>query len=199
MRRWIKAVLMGIGITGLGGLLLLWILMAFGLMSVGISPLHSYELREDEAALLDAAHADLHSKMAKEQFDLILDDLVEARVTKERNIEEMRKAVGKFGAPKSFEFFRAAAPEPASKYYPDHEGTNYLTSYFTKADKSEFDESIDWIVDDSGRARIRMYSATYIAEWQKKDRDREKELDRVLPNEIKVPIPVVGYFINIRY
>ena len=197
MRKILVRVLIGIAATLLGGYLVLSVLSVFGLVSVGISPLHNYRLTAEEAARLDTTHVDVHAKMADEQFDSILEDLVEAGVRKEENIRNMRKARETFGVPRSFEFFRSSNPEPASTYYPNQPGTNYITFYFTKGDKAEFHEWIDWIVDDAGRARIRSYSATEIVEWQTKNRLREKQLDRDLPNEIRIPI--FGYFVEIRY
>jgi hypothetical protein len=171
--------------------------MAVEIISIGISPLNSYRLTQQEATMLDAAHSRLHAKMADGEFDKIAEDLIEARVSKEENINRIRETREEFGAPIEFEFFRAADPQPASKYYPNLEGTNYVTHYFAKGLHSEFSESIDWIVDDAGNVRIRNYSGSRIAEWAKKTRNREKEIHRLFPHEVR--LPAFGYYIEIRY
>lgn len=186
-----------IGLAGVFCLVSLLTLMSFEVINIGISPHYSYRLTEAEAKTLDAAHKELHNRMAKGEYDLIAEDLVEARVSKEENLRRIKEAFGNFGAPKEFEFFRAADPEPASKHYPEHDGTNYITYYFAKGESSEFSESIDWIVDNSGRAKIRNYSGNEILESQKIHRERERRLARVLPNEIRIPF--FDRFIEVRY
>lgn len=186
-----------ISLVGVFSVASLLTLASFEVVSIGISPLYSYRLTEEEAKTLDAAHRELHDRMAKGEYDLIADDLVEARVSKEENLRRIKETVGNFGAPTEFEFFRAAEPVPASKHYPEHHGTNHITYYFAKAEYSVFSESIDWIVDNSGRAKIRSYSADEILEWQKIHRERERRTARVLPNEIRMPF--FGRFIEVRY
>jgi hypothetical protein len=192
-QKFIPVVAVAFSILVLGLTILTW----SGLVAASVLPIDSYRPTGPESAILDNRLAVIHQKMSNGDFDSLRNDLIEARISARENLDHMRSATEQFGFPIDSEFFRSSYPEPAARYFDGVEGMLYTVSYFTRTPTTEYSENIDWVVTDDGRARIRSYSASKIADWQKQNRSREKMLAENLPHAIRIPI--AGSQIEIRY
>ena len=188
MRRRLIQAFIGIGIAALVIVATAYSLVVVGVIDVTIMPNYYYRFDERERQTLDRALASLHERMRNGDYESVRSELVEAPISKEQNIAAMKKAVGEFGGPIDSEFFRSSPPEPASKYYPELNGTIYTVFYFTKTKAGDYHEDIDWIIDDSGHAKIRSYSASKIIEWQKENRESEEVLARKFSHSVQIPV-----------
>lgn len=180
-----------------GLLLLSAFLLISGLVSAGISPYYHYKLNEAEKRILDSALLKLRERVENGKFEEIQNELADGRVSKNEIVEEIKEIREQFGKPISSEFFRSSLPEPVSKYYKNLDGTFYTIFYFTKTERGEYFEDINWVVGENNEAKILNYSGSEIIEWQIKNRDREGFINANYSNRIKIPFG--ERFIEIRY
>lgn len=188
MRRRLIQAFIGIGTAALVIVATAYSLIVVGVIGVTIMPNYYYRFDERERAILNGALALLHERMRNGDYESVRSDLVEGRISKDDNIAAMRNAVSQFGGPIDSEFFRSSPPEPASKYYPELNGTIYTVYYFTKTNAGDYHEHIDWNIDDSGHAKIRSYSASKIIQWQEENREREEILARKFSHSVEIPV-----------
>jgi hypothetical protein len=197
MKSFIFRTLSGLLIIVSATFVILWILIASGMTSVGISPYYHHKLNETEAQLFDNALLEFREKVENGKFEEIQNELADGRASKSEIIGEIKKSREQFGKPLSSEFFRSSSPEPVSKYYENLNGTFYTIFYFTKTERGEFFEDISWVVSENDEAKILNYSGSKIIEWQIKNRDRERYINANYSNKIRIPFG--ERFIEIRY
>lgn len=184
---------------GFVGFLTVIVLMATKLIVVGVSPYSHYRLNENETRVIESAIADFRRKVEAEKFDEITTELAangrDARFQSDA-VKEINQAQAEFGRPESVEFFRCNVPWQANRYWENVHGTVYTLAYFTKAEKGEFSERFEWIINDN-KVTLLTYSADKIVDWEKENRARETYNRAVYRNEIRIPFG--KKIIEIRY
>ncbi|HUR97165.1 MAG TPA: hypothetical protein VMZ26_03750 [Pyrinomonadaceae bacterium] len=172
--------------------------MYAGAINVSISAYNHYRLNDTERTLLEErALTRVHEKIREDRVDDLRPDILKTQISVDSIVNEMKKAKEKFGNPTTSEFFRAAPPEPAERYYPGVSGTAYYLFYFTTTEKGDFSEDIEFVLTDDGEVKIRSYGATEMIDWQKRARERERVVNQLFPRELRVPLG--SRFIQIRY
>lgn len=180
------------------GLVLVFVfLLGSGLINVGVSPYFHHRLNEAEARIFDNALLQFREKVENGKFEEIQAELADGRRNKDEIIAEIKKAREQFGKPVSTEFFRSSPPESAAKYYENLDGTFYDIFYFTKTEKGEFSEGIQWVVRPDNEVQMLNYSGSRIVEWETKTRAREKYIAENYAHEIRISFG--ARFIEIRY
>jgi len=200
MKKYLLRILLGLTFFVFSLFFILWGAITLGILSVGISPYAHYKLNQKESQLIEASIARFREKIENAQFDQIKNELIQNgrdewlqnyTMQKVENIRE------EFGKPQSIEFFRALPPKPVNKYFENLSGTLYMVSYFTKAEKGEFSEHFDWIINENDEVTLLTYSGNKMQDWEIKNRERESFINANYPNEIRIPFG--ERFIEIRY
>lgn len=184
---------------GFVGFLTISILAATKIITVGVSPYSHYKLNESETRVIESAIADFRQKTETGKFDEIKAQLAaNGRDERFQNdaVKEINEAQENFGKPKSIEFFRCMVPWQPNQFWKNVNGTAYTLAYFTKAEKQEYSERFEWIINEN-KATLLSYSADKIVDWEKENRARETFNRAVYQNEIKIPFG--ERFIEIRY
>ncbi len=180
-----------------GLILLAAFLLRSGIVAVGISPYNHHRFNETETQFFDNALLKLRERVENGKFDEIENEIADGRISKSEIIGKIKKNREQFGKPLSSEFFHSSPPEPAAKYYKNLEGTFYDVYYFTKTERGEFFEVINWFVSENNEVKILNYGGSEIIEWQIKNRERENYYKANYSNEIRIPFS--ARFIEIRY
>lgn len=192
-----KKILFSILFSLLGLSLLLFVFVRTGYIYIGISPYYNYKLNETETKLFEDAISKLRERVELGKFDEIEANIADGPVSKTEIIEKLKKSRRKFGKPIFSEFFRSSPPDSASKYYPNVNGTDYITFYFTNTDDDDFfSEHFEWIVTENNEVKLLNYDGNHIRDWELQTRELERRLKEY---KHEINIPYGERFIEIKY